>query len=78
MSSEMLALGMGHVVFPSKVVAALSTTLRASQAAEYMAGMGLWRPQTGPGDPGPVAALSCNACMNCRYCFPEGPVPPGE
>ena len=30
----------------------------------------------GPGDPGPVPASSCNACMNCRYCFPEGRLPP--
>ena len=42
----------------------------------YMAAMGLWRPQTDPGDPGPVPASSCNASMNCRYCFPEGRLPP--
>ena len=78
MSSEMLTLGMGRVVFPSEEVAALSTTPRAPRAAEYMAAMGLWRSQTGPGDPGPVPASSCSACMNCWYCFLEGPVPPGE
>ena len=75
MSSEMLNLGMGRVVFPSEEVAALST---ASRAAQYMAAMGLWHPQTDPGDPGPVPASSCNACMTCRYCFPEGPLPPGK
>ena len=76
MSSEMMALGMGRVVFPSKEIADLSTAPRAPRATKYMAAMGLWRPQTGPGDPGPVPASSCNACMNCRYCFPEGPLPP--
>ena len=76
MSSEMLALGIGRVVFPAEEVAALSTTPRAPRAAEYMAAMGLWRPQAGSGDPGPVPASSCNTCMNCRYCFPEGPVLP--
>ena len=65
-------------MFPSDEVVALSTTPRAPRAARYMAAMELWRPQTGPGDPGPVPALSCNACMNCRYCFPEGPVSPAE
>ena len=76
MSCEMMTLGMGHVVFPSKEIADVSTALRAPRAAKYMAAMGLWCPQTGPGDPGPVPASSCNACMNCRYCFPEGRLPP--
>ena len=52
MSTEMMSLGMGHVVFPSEEVAALSTTPRAPRAAKYMAAMGLWRPQTGPAIPG--------------------------
>ena len=76
MSSEMMALGMGRVVFPSKEIADFSTALKAPRAAKCMAAMGLWRPQTGLGDPGPVPASSCNACMNCRYCFPEGQLPP--
>ena len=54
MSSEMLDLGMGRVVFPSEEVAALSTTQRVPRVAQYMAVMGLRRPQTGPGNPGPV------------------------
>ena len=76
MSFEMMALGMGRVVFPSKEITDLSTSPRAPRVAKYMAAMGLWRPQTGPGDPGPVPAWSCNSCMNCRYCFPEGRLPP--
>ena len=75
MSSEMLNLGMGRMVFPSEEVAALSTAPRAPWAAQYMPLMGLWRPQTDPGDPGPVPASSCNACVNCQCCFPEGPLP---
>ena len=74
MSAEMMTLGMGHVVFHSEEVVALSTTPTAPRAAKYMAAMGLWHPQTGPGEPRPVPASSCNACMNFRYCFPEGPI----
>ena len=73
MSSEMMSIGMGRVVFPAEEIADLSTTPRAPRAAKYMAAMSLWCPQTGPGDPGPVPASSCNACMNC---FPEGQLPP--
>ena len=76
MSSEMLSIGMGRVVFPAQEISDLSPAPRVTRAASYMAVMGLWRPHTGPGDPGPVPALSCNACMNCRYCFPEGRLPP--
>ena len=43
MSSDMMTLGMGHVVFPSEEVAALSTPTGLQH-----------RPQTGLGDPGPV------------------------
>ena len=77
MSSEMMSIGLGRVVFPAEEIAALSTAPQAPPAAKYMAGMGLWRPQTVLGDPGPVPASSWNACMNCRYCFPEGRLPPG-
>ena len=76
MSSEMMSIDMGRVVYTAGEMADLSTAPRAPRAAKYMAVMGLWRPQTGPGDPGPVPASSCNASMNCRYCFPEGRLPP--
>ena len=78
MSSEVLSLAMGQVVFPSSEVAALSPAPRASRAAHYMSAMGLWRPLVGPGGPGPLPTSSCNACINCRYCFLDGTGPSGN
>ena len=72
----MMVLGIGQTVFPQTEVADLSPAPRAARAAKYMLAMGLWHPQTGPGDPGPVPALSCHSCMNCEYCFPEDQLPP--
>ena len=76
MSSEMMSLGTGQVAFPTAEVADLSPAPRAARAAKYMTAMGLWRPRTGPGDPGPVPASTCSTCMTCRYCFPEDQLPP--
>ena len=76
MSSEMMSLGMGQVVFPTAEVADLSPAPRVARGVKYMTAMGVWRPQTGPGDPGLVPASSCNACMTCRYCFPVDQRPP--
>ena len=76
MSSEMMSIGIGPVVFPTNKIADLSTTPRVPRAAKYMAVMGLWRPQTGPDDPGPVSTSSCNSCMKCQYGFPGGRLPP--
>ena len=67
MSCEMMTLGLGHVVFPSQEIADLSTAPRAPRTATYMAAMGLWRPQTDPGDPGPIPASSCSACKVRSY-----------
>ena len=71
MSSEMMVLGIGQMVFPQAEVADLSPAPRTPRAAKYMSAMGMWHPQTGPGDPGPVPASSCRTCMTCEYCFPE-------
>ena len=60
MTSEMMYIGMGQAVFPAEEVANLSTAPRTTLAAMYMTAMGLWRPRTGPGDPGPVPASSCS------------------
>ena len=56
MSSEMMSIGVGHVVFPAEEVAKLSMTPRVQRAAKYMTAMGLW----------PVA---CASCMRCEYSF---------
>ena len=69
MSSEMMSIGVGHVVFPAEEVAKLSMTPRAQRAAKYMAAMGLWRPLSGPGAPGPLPTLTCASCMRCECCF---------
>ena len=45
---------------------------RVRHAAHYMAAMGLWRPTSAPVFPGPVSASSCNSCMACDDCFPDG------
>ena len=76
-SFSMMALGIGQSLFPRAEVDDLSPARRAARAASYMSAMGLWRPQTGPGDPGPVPVSSCRLCMNCKYCFPEDQLPPG-
>ena len=43
MSSEMMSIGIGSVVFPADEIADLSTAPRATRATKYMAAMGLWR-----------------------------------
>ena len=76
MSSELMDLGVGQLMFPHNEVADLSPAPRAVQAAKYMSAMGLWRPQTGQTDFGPVPASTCRSCMSCEYCFPEDRLPP--
>ena len=74
---SMMALGLEKSLFPRAEVDDLSPAPRAARAASYMSAMGLWHPQTGPGDPGPVPVSSFRSCMNCRCCFPEDQLPPG-
>ena len=75
MSFQMMALGIEQSLFPR---AEVDDWCRGQlRAASYMSVMGLWHPQTGPGDPRPVPASSCRSCMNCKYCFPEDQLPPG-
>ena len=71
MSSEMLSIGVDHVVFPVEEVEKLFRMPRAQRAAKYkyMTAMGLWRPPSGPGAPGLVPASTCPSCMKCEYCF---------
>ena len=68
MSSEMLSIGVDHVVFPVEEVEKLSVILRAQRAAKYMTAMGL----SSPGAPGPLPASTCPSCIKCEYCFGRG------
>ena len=77
MSFSMMALGIGQSLFPRAEVDDLSPAPRAARSTSYISTMGLWRPQTGLGDPGPVPVSSCRSCMNCKYCFSEDQLPPG-
>ena len=69
MSAEMLSIGVDNVVFPVDEVDRLSVRPRAQRAATYMSAMGLWRPPSGPGAPGPLPVSTCTSCMNCESCF---------
>ena len=59
----MMALGIGQSLFPGAEVDDLSPAPRAARAASYMSAMGLWRPQTGPGAPGPVPVSLCRCVL---------------
>ena len=69
LSSEMLSIGVDHVVFLVEEVERLSVMPRAQRAAKHMTAKSLWRPPSGPGAPGPFPALTCPSCMKCEYCF---------
>ena len=72
--------GLGHwtvLVSGSRSRRLVAGAASSSGCIVYMSAMGLWRPQTGSGDPGPVPVLSCRSCMNCKYCFPKDQLPPG-
>ena len=69
MSAEMLSIGVDHVVFPVDEVDRLSVMPRAQRAAKYMSAMGLWRPPSGVGTPGPLPLSTCMSCMQCESCF---------
>ena len=59
--------------FPSEAVQYVTPSHRVRRAAHYMAAMGLWRPASNPGVPGPLPSSSCNACMSSSDCFPNIP-----
>ena len=58
--------------FPTEAVDLVTPGCQVRRAAHYMAAMGLWRPTSAPVFPGPVSASSCNSCMACDDCFPDG------
>ena len=73
MSSEVMRVAFDHEPFPTKAVQTVAPTHHIQQTAHYMAAMGLWRPPSTPGVPGPIPSSSCNACMMCSDCFPDLP-----
>ena len=58
--------------FPTNAIDLVTPGRRVRRAAHYMAAMGLWRPTSAPVFPDPISASSCNSCMACDDCFPEG------
>ena len=58
--------------FPTESVDLVTPGRQVRRAAHYMAAMGLWRPTSAPVFPGLVSASSCNSCMACDDCFPDG------
>ena len=58
--------------FPTEAVDLVTPGRQVRRAAHYMAAMGLWRPTSAPVFPGPLPASSCNSCMACDDCFPDG------
>ena len=73
MSSEVMRVAFDHKPFPTEAVQSVAQSHRVRRAAHYMAAMGLWRPPSIPGVPGPLPSSSCNACMMCQDCFPDLP-----
>ena len=73
MSSEVLRVAFDHKQFPTEAVQSVAPSHRVRRAAHYMAAMGLWRPPSTPGVPGPLPSSSCNDCMMYLDCFPDLP-----
>ena len=73
MASEVMRVAFDRETFPSEAVQYVTLSHRVHRAAHYMAAMGLWRPPSNPGVPGPLPSSSCNACMSCSDCFPNIP-----
>ena len=49
----------------TEAVQSVAPSHRVRRAAHYMAAMGLWRPPSTQGVPGPLPSSSCNDCMMC-------------
>ena len=71
-ASEVMRMVYDKEPFPTDVVQFVTPGHRVRRAAHYMAAMGLWRPTSGPVFPGPIPVSSCNSCMSCEECFPDG------
>ena len=73
MSSEVMRVAFAHKPFPTEAVQFVASSHRVRRAAHYMAAMGLWRPPSTQGIPGPLPSSSCNSCLMCSGCFPDLP-----
>ena len=71
-ASEVMRTVYDREPFPTSAVDFVKPGCRVRRAAHYMAAMGLWRPTSVPVFPGPISASSCNSCMACEDCFPDG------
>ena len=71
-ASDVMRMVYDQESFPTSAVDFVKPGRRVRRAAHYMAAMGLWRPTSAPVFPGPISASSCNSCMACDDCFPDG------
>ena len=71
-ASEVMMTVYDREPFPTSAVDFVKPGCRVRRAAHYMAAMGLWRPTSAPVFPDPISASSCNSCMACEDCFPDG------
>ena len=71
-ASEVMRTVYDRESFPTSAVDFVTPGCRVRRAAHYMAAMGLWRPTSAPVFPGPISVSSCNSCMACEDCFPDG------
>ena len=73
MASEVMRVAFDREPFPSEAVQYVTPSHHVRRAGHCMSAMGLWRPSSNPGVPGPLPSSSCNACMSCSDCFPNIP-----
>ena len=73
MSSEVMRVAFAHKPFPTEAVQSMAPSHLVRRAAHYMAAMGLWRPPSTPGVPGPLTLSSCSASMMCSDCSDSSP-----
>ena len=71
-ASEVMSTVYDREPFPTSAVDLVTPGRRIRRAAHYMAAMGLWRPTSAPVFPGPISVSSCNSCIACEDCFPDG------
>ena len=73
-SSDVMRAVRGRQAFPADAMQQVMPSYRVRPAAHYMTAMGLWRPPVAPEIRGPLPLATCDACMSCSDCFPDGPL----